>query len=175
MQRPPRAPNEPSFQGFPRPDHDFLEVWAPFVINGRANGAHCRVLIDTGCNSLVMDTRFARRARLTTSNVTSTSIEFGDPAISRASTQTTTTSLFLWSDHGILTSLSSRTFLLAPLRVDVIQGTPLLGWFLKVCIAASPTKRAQLSFNLLDDTAFVATAQATNRGCTTPTCSASHM
>ena len=153
-----------------------LEVEDPFVVHGRVGGHFARILIDCGCNTLMMNYSFAKRAKLPTRELgTDTAIDWGNSNGTSVSNQVVNTYLELWGDEGVHhKSEDTRTFLLAPLRVDVILGLPMLHW-LKQATIKQIDGRPGLTFTNSSGQEIRIRARATHRHWEPPTCVAARL
>ena len=106
-----------------------LEILDPFVVFGQVNGCFARILIDSGCNTVMISDRFVRRCGMRTYTRKGTNVRWGNDGGSFESTAIAAANLSLYTDKpDRVCNLGMRAMLVAPLRVDVIIGTPLIRW-----------------------------------------------
>ena len=106
-----------------------LSAYRTFVVHGKLFGKFVRILVDTGCNTLMVRTTWLAQHKLlkrTYKPKTSIDVNWGDEGGTYKAGEMVCSDLEMWtSDHKKL-SWPSLPFICAPLRVDVILGLPFI-------------------------------------------------
>jgi hypothetical protein len=135
-----------------------------------------QILIDCGCNTFMMNEAFAKWAKLKARALEeTTAIDWGNSDGTSHSDRAVQTTMELWGDNGTYhQTTDERTFLLAPLRVDVILGLPLFHWMIDLTIK-KVGERPGLTFKNQAGETITITAQTTHRRWESATCAAVHL
>ncbi|TPX54214.1 hypothetical protein PhCBS80983_g06011 [Powellomyces hirtus] len=98
-----------------------------FVVHGKVQGHFARILIDTGCNTLIIsDTWAAKHGLRTYTSPTLLEVQWGDRAGNYRATKMTYGDLSVFTKEKITYREDTVPFVVAPIRVDVILGLPFI-------------------------------------------------
>ncbi|TPX52117.1 hypothetical protein PhCBS80983_g06518 [Powellomyces hirtus] len=98
-----------------------------FVVHGKIQGYFARILIDTGCNTLIIsDTWAAKHGLRTYTSPTPLEVRWGDRAGNYGATKMTCGDLSVFTEEKITYREDTVPFVVAPIRVDVILGLPFI-------------------------------------------------
>jgi transposase InsO family protein len=118
-----------------------------FIVHGKIRGKFARILLDTGCNTLMINDKWVRRHRFETYEPsTPINVEWGDDGGLFTSTRMLCGDTSLWCKGGTAYERNALPFIVAPLRVDAILGLPYLLALEEFHIFATEDGRPCLSF-----------------------------
>ena len=159
----------------PRP-----EPWISkkFICYARIAGRFARVLVDTGCNTVMLNAAFARRFGLSTYQFSNLHVEWGEDGKGYTATEMTCQSIKLFSgsrDHPNAYEHADVPWILAPLRVDAIIGLPFLFKLGPITFGEDPESHFPWMSFIVDDVDYRINAQQTGPRGLGPDCDASHL
>src|SRR2546421_1153917 len=118
-----------------------------FVIHGKIAGKFARILVDTGCNTMMINDKWVRRHRVSTYQpATPINVEWGDDGGVFTSTRMYCGDVSLWCQGGNVYQHHNQPFIVTPLHVDAILGLPFILALVDLHIFAMEDGRPGMSF-----------------------------
>ncbi len=99
----------------------------PFIVHGKVNGKFARMLVDTGCNTLLISSSWVSRAGVKTYEANRQyNVQWGNRKGQYDATRLICVDVSVFTEEKKTWSESSVPLIVAPLRVDVILGLPFI-------------------------------------------------